>query len=111
VGETIEVGLYQAYELLALFDDPVGKCWVEWRSRILNALQVRNNSILAHGFTAVTKEQYVAFANTVQGFFQDVRAQRVRIGSSTPDFPRSKQLVELCFSKAALPPQRPINPD
>ncbi|MEP0765765.1 MAG: TIGR02710 family CRISPR-associated protein [Fimbriimonadia bacterium] len=55
----IQVSLVQAYELLTdLGDEVVADVWREKKERILDALDVRNNSSMAHGLRPIAEEQY-----------------------------------------------------
>jgi CRISPR-associated protein (TIGR02710 family) len=52
------LGLRNSWELLAALDAPLGKLWAEWRENLLNAMQYRNYSLLAHGTQPVAKSDY-----------------------------------------------------
>jgi hypothetical protein len=90
----VEAGMFNAYELLVLFDDPVGKCWLQFRPTILNSIQTRNKSILAHGFTPVSRMDYDVFRKAVDELCVAVGDARVNIGQPMPDFPTSEQLLK-----------------
>lgn len=89
----IEAGMFNAYELLALFDDPVGACWGQYRSQILNSIQSRNNSILAHGYTPVSKTDYDAFRKVVDELFACSTAAGVRMGAVPAGLPTAAELL------------------
>lgn len=89
----IEAGMFNAYELLELFDDTAGTCWKSHRAPILNSIQTRNNSILAHGYTPVNKANYDAFRNAVETFFTAVAAAGVKTGSAILDLPKAAELL------------------
>ncbi len=57
---TFELGLQRSWDLLAHLEpnDIFSKLYKEWRSKILDNLQVRNFSLLAHGFQPLTEESY-----------------------------------------------------
>ena len=95
----IEAGMFNAYELLELFDDTAGKCWKKHRSSILNSIQTRNNSILAHGYTPVSKTNYEAFRKAVDDLFGAIVGAKIKIGQAPPNLPKAKELFE------QLPPQ------
>ncbi len=56
----IKLGLRADYELLMQLDDPLGAVYEEYRRRLLNILQHRNASILAHGLHPLAREQWQA---------------------------------------------------
>lgn len=98
----IEAGMFNAYELLELFDDTAGNCWKEHRSSILNSIQTRNNSILAHGYTPVSKTNYEAFRKAVDDLFSAIVDANINIGQAPPNLPKAKELFE------QLPPLSPL---
>ena len=56
----IQIPLRESYELLSKIssDDPIGKIYLENANKIINALQVRNNSLFAHGFNPINSNDY-----------------------------------------------------
>jgi CRISPR-associated protein (TIGR02710 family) len=65
----IQIALRSSYELLTkLPGDPIGKIYLENANRIINALEVRNNSLFAHGFKPITSTDYENVSE-VFGFF------------------------------------------
>lgn len=59
----LKLGLQEAYQLLNILNDPVGKRFVEqdldsWQERKHSELEERNNSILAHGFSPIGEGVY-----------------------------------------------------
>lgn len=55
----VKIGLFESYKLLASFNDPVFTPIFERESKkIMKGLEIRNSSILAHGFIAVDGERY-----------------------------------------------------
>ncbi|MEN9265408.1 MAG: TIGR02710 family CRISPR-associated CARF protein [Thermostichales cyanobacterium BF4_bins_65] len=55
----IQLGLMQSFHLLSEWNgDPLGEHFGVWRSRIQDTLQLRNYSLLAHGFRPVTEQDY-----------------------------------------------------
>lgn len=67
----IEIGLKDSYTVLDEEDDPTGKVFVEYRDRLMNILQVRNNSKLAHGDTPITEEGWYAFLSFMERFLAE----------------------------------------
>lgn len=54
----LALGLRNSWELLAALDAPLGELWEAWRVNLLEAMQYRNHSLLAHGTQPVGKTQY-----------------------------------------------------
>lgn len=61
----IRLSLVKDYDLLDCFEDPLGVIWRERRNELLSNLEVRNNSILAHGTTPIDEKD----AMKCQDFF------------------------------------------
>jgi CRISPR-associated protein (TIGR02710 family) len=58
-SERVKLGLMDSYNLISdLNDDKIGAIFNENSKRILSSLEVRNMSILAHGFTSVNEDDY-----------------------------------------------------
>lgn len=67
----IKLPLRQSYELLTEFSgDPLGELYQEHSENIMDKLEIRNQSILAHGFTPVTSEKYREFSDFVIPFIK-----------------------------------------
>jgi CRISPR-associated protein (TIGR02710 family) len=54
----IQLGLVKDYVLLQDLGDPLGSVYASLEGRLRHALTKRNHSILAHGLTPLTKEDY-----------------------------------------------------
>ncbi len=81
----IRLALTRSYELLADLEDPVGQLWRRHRPRLLDALEARNGSILAHGTTPLGPGDYARNASVFREFIEEVfAALKVR--------PRCRQL-------------------
>lgn len=70
-----ELALMDSYDLLSDLDeigpsDPLGLLWRQHRNAICNALQIRNYSILAHGFQPIDRDRYDSFAEVVVRFIE-----------------------------------------
>lgn len=57
-GAPLRIGLRDGYRLLAALDDPVGRAFHEYETRLLTMLERRNQSILAHGTQPITATEY-----------------------------------------------------
>ena len=65
----VEVGLREAYELLAALGDPLGRgvpAFGEKQNRLAQLLDTRNGSILAHGLTPIQADDAAALATEVR---------------------------------------------
>jgi CRISPR-associated protein (Cas_Cas02710) len=67
----IKVGLLIAWDVIAAFgDDPLGACFHAERAMLLDFLNVRNQSLFAHGATPIVERDYQRHAPRVQVFVQ-----------------------------------------
>ncbi len=70
-AERVKLGLVLSYELLSAWpDDPLGQLYRQNDKKIQGILQIRNNSILAHGFTPITDTDYRNFADIAAAFIE-----------------------------------------
>ena len=86
------ISLFQSYELLSkLGEDPLGKLFVLHRGEIQNSLEVRNNSLLAHGFEPVNESRYRSFYSVIGSFIQEGITSVIssKSKSSSLQFPQS----------------------
>lgn len=67
----IQIGLQDSYDLLYDLGHPIGEVWKKYRSKLLDLLQIRNYSSLAHGIEPVTEEQYKKYRNTLWEFISE----------------------------------------
>jgi CRISPR-associated protein (TIGR02710 family) len=74
---TLEIGLSDAYNLLADLGHPTGQRWLEQRSSLINALKIRNHSLFAHGFAPVGYEGWRELSSTLGGFLQGAIEQHI----------------------------------
>lgn len=84
----IQIGLREAYELITMYDnEPLKNIFQEYDKKILNALQKRNFSILAHGFIPLTKEDY----NDVKVILEFINncLKELNVKIEPPKFPKS----------------------
>jgi hypothetical protein len=72
--ENIKIGLSMDYELLQALGDPLGMAYFAHKNEFLTNLTIRNQSILAHGNSPVTKhdvsQMYVIVTNLLNQFYQ-----------------------------------------
>lgn len=86
----ILLGLRNSYELLSkLPDDPLGRLYQENATRIINALETRNNSLFAHGFKPITGSDYQKVSEVIVNFIQAGIAAVIAAKSKSqpPQFP------------------------
>ena len=91
-SQKVQIGLFQSYELLSqLGNDPLGELFLLHREQILSSLEVRNNSLLAHGFAPVNEVRYRAFHKVIGKFIQNGIATVIPEKSKTSalQFPQS----------------------
>lgn len=70
-GGKLQIGLKDTYEVLSYLKHPVGQVWTKWRSEILNILQERNFSFLAHGMRPLQEENYQKVKNVIWEFVNE----------------------------------------
>lgn len=56
-----KIGQNDTFAILSVAGNKLGRTWDENKIKIKKIMQIRNNSILAHGLAPVTKEQYLKF--------------------------------------------------
>jgi len=64
-NEKIKLGSKKSFELLKELGDPLGFACEDRKGKIMNSLNLRNMSILAHGLENRTKEEYNDFKSIV----------------------------------------------
>ncbi|NCJ08570.1 TIGR02710 family CRISPR-associated protein [Synechococcales cyanobacterium C] len=70
--QKIQLPLIKSYTLLSQFpDDVLGDHFQAQRNPLQNALQIRNHSILAHGFTPVTAATYQTYGLCIKNFIEE----------------------------------------
>jgi len=67
----LAIGLFESYELLIALNEPIGKVWEKHKAKIMDAIQFRNFSWLAHGFEPIGKEEYNRFHGVLTEFIQE----------------------------------------
>lgn len=69
--DKIQLALTQSYLLLSkLPDEPLGRAYQQQAAKIQDVLQIRNYSILAHGFQPITEAEYLKFSSIVVSFIE-----------------------------------------
>lgn len=67
----VQIPLWKSYLLLnQLPNDPLGQHFQPQANRLQDALQTRNSSLLAHGFTPITNRDYQASGQVIQTFIE-----------------------------------------
>jgi len=67
-NDKLLLGLKEDYELLYKMKDDIGKEFKENEGSLLNALNYRNSSILAHGITPLEEKDYNLVSENLKGF-------------------------------------------
>lgn len=68
---SIKIGLINDYELLLALDDELGKFYLERKKHLLNAIEKRNYSILAHGNKPILKDEFSEIEPIFDNFIFD----------------------------------------
>ena len=82
----IKLGLREDYELLLALEDPLGMVYQDYQQRLLNILQPRNASILAHGMSPITREQWQATWEMFTALL-DAGLAALKVRVEAPQFP------------------------
>lgn len=70
--DTIKLALQNCYEFLSeMPDDPLGRLYLNWKSKIIGALTARNDSFLAHGLKPIGQKQYDETIKCVEPFIEE----------------------------------------
>lgn len=72
----LQLALRDSFELLSELENPVGLQWSEKKNALMDALQVRNNSLFAHGFRPVTYSDWLQLDAVIGDFLRAVVEQR-----------------------------------
>ncbi|MGJ3250424.1 MAG: TIGR02710 family CRISPR-associated CARF protein [Elainellaceae cyanobacterium] len=85
----IQLALWKSYILLSQFpSDPLGKLFEQESKHLLNALEVRNHSLFAHGFKPITESDYLASGAVIKDFIKaGLAAIAPQKYSPLPQFP------------------------
>lgn len=90
---TIKIGLIKSYELLSKVKDPLGIRYISNKSQILDAINVRNNSILAHGTCVIDKDKFERVRTVLKSF----------ISASIEEITSGKLRLEKLLGKIQFP--------
>lgn len=90
-----QLALREAYELLSQLSDPVGKAYESEKSHLLDALKLRNDSILAHGDHPLATEDYGRMCKLIKGLLTAVETE-IGISLTPVEFPKVNSIGELC---------------
>lgn len=66
----VQVGLEKSFLLLAALGDPLGAAFRKQQTGLQAALQARNTSLLAHGYTPIGKDEYETLLQIALKFLQ-----------------------------------------
>ena len=77
--------LYRSYQLLAALGDPLGQAYEAQEEELRKVMNIRNDSLLAHGFKSVSAETYHKMLHIALTFCGIEREH-------LPDFPRLPEL-------------------
>lgn len=84
----IQIGLREAYELILMFEnDPLRNIFQEYDRKIMDALQQRNYSILAHGFKPLDQNNYENVKILFK--FLHICLNKIGVKRDFPGFPKS----------------------
>lgn len=64
----IKIGLVLCYDVLVSLGDQLGTLWTAHRANLLNILNRRNTSILAHGLKPIGPDEYAALRDPIWAF-------------------------------------------
>lgn len=87
-GEALKIALTAAYDLLAELKHPIGLCWADQRSELIDSLHIRNASLFAHGFRSIDYAAWCSFRDVVGGFLKRV----ISLAQAERESPLLKQL-------------------
>lgn len=67
---SFKVSLINAYRLLQHLEHPIAEVWDNYENKIMDILQIRNFSYLAHGFKPVPKNEFIRMKEAVWEFIE-----------------------------------------
>ncbi len=86
----IKLGLQEDYDLLNELEDPLGKAFAPERKKILNTLEKRNSSILAHGVSPCDETIYTEMHSEILRLLNEGLIS-LNVNFESPQFPKIKQ--------------------
>ncbi|MEB3169095.1 MAG: hypothetical protein VKK97_10245, partial [Synechococcaceae cyanobacterium] len=96
----LELGLKDAYDLLADLGHPTGERWRKQRNQLIHALRIRNHSLFAHGFEPVGYGGWNELLGTLGDFLRE--AVDASIAASTAVPPVRTSMAQLPSTLAEL---------
>ncbi|MFC0215978.1 TIGR02710 family CRISPR-associated CARF protein [Paenibacillus chartarius] len=70
----IQIGMKDGYDLLQDLGQPVGEVWERWKKKIIQVLQLRNYSFLAHGMNPIKEHEYLECKEAIWSFISECDA-------------------------------------
>lgn len=94
-GGKLQLGLRDAFDLLAQLGHPSGLSWQQHRSRYIDLLKTRNMSLFAHGFTPISYGDWNHFQEAFSGLLRQAIEQRRQGGAAKNLAPLPSRLEDL----------------
>ena len=83
-GKALKIGLAEGFDLLSDLEHPTGLDWKQRRSELVNAINIRNESLFAHGFKPVNYSSWRELSGRLGGFLQTAILQHIEQHSGRP---------------------------
>ena len=95
-NETIKIGLVEDFEILSELnkDDKVSITYTKYKEDFLKHINIRNESILAHGINPISKDKYDEIEEMSKVFIQSI----------IPDIDNKLTQIDRCFHYKTLEP-------
>ncbi|GIU84521.1 MAG: hypothetical protein KatS3mg008_1296 [Acidimicrobiales bacterium] len=100
---TAKVGLLDSWRLLAALGDEEGRAFLERENEMRTALEKRNLSLFAHGFTPIDKTGWKVVKKTIGGFLEEILAAQGLTDDLWPQFPKKPAWFEEALGLRAAP--------
>jgi CRISPR-associated protein (TIGR02710 family) len=85
----LKLGLADAYDLLADLGHPTGLSWRERRNEMVHVLNIRNNSLFAHGFAPIGYSGWRQLSQLLESFLHKaIDERRTTTGVRTDPLPQ-----------------------
>ena len=91
----IEIALAASFDLLADLNSPEGLKWKTHRGEFVSALDIRNNSILAHGFKPITCTKWQQIDNLLGNYLRNILDNRRKELPLLCQFPDNLRLLDV----------------
>lgn len=102
--KSLRIGLLRAWDLIAAMpDDPLAELFTSNRNRLLNMLELRNNSLFAHGVKPITESDYREAMEFLEPWLNDLidaataalgKPRRDRLPQLPDEFPEQQDRSE-----------------